>query len=153
MSTAIQQINAILGQLTPAQRAAVEKYVDLSKVNIMTLSEKDAVVLLTRLKAAVGTVSNPIANNMSKRAEELAQRAGDSYSVMDEAKQAYYDAKKAIPSESDENYETARADAETAFRTYMTKADIYSWDKKRANGARFYADLAQRNSGGFDLRG
>lgn len=154
MSTAVQQIQAILSNLTPAQRAAVNKHVDLASVNIMTLSEKDAVVLLTRLKAAVGTMSNPIANGMSKRADELTQRALVAETVKDNAFAEYEKLKKSIPtSKDDENYETARADADAAFRTYLTKTEIYGWERKRANGAQFYADLAQRNSDGFDLRG
>lgn len=90
MSTAIQQINAILGQLTPAQRAAVEKYVDLSKVNIMTLSEKDAVVLLTRLKAAVGTTTNPIKNSMDERQASLDAKKAEKTTIWEDARKAYY---------------------------------------------------------------
>ena len=154
MSTTIQQISAILSQLTPSQRAAVSRYVDLSNVNIMTLSEKDAQVLLMRLKAAVGLMSNPIANNMSKRAEELAEKATNSYAIKEDALKNYYAARAAIPnSKYDENYQTQRDKAEAAFNKYMTKAELYSFDKRRADGAEFYADLAQRNSTGFDILG
>ena len=90
MSTAIQQISAILGQLTPAQRAAVEKYIDLSKVNIMTLSEKDAMVLLTRLKAVVGTTTNPIKNSMDERQASLDAKKAEKTNVWEEARKAYY---------------------------------------------------------------
>ena len=90
MSTAIQQISAILGQLTPAQRAAVEKYIDLSKVNIMTLSEKEAMVLLTRLKAVVGTTTNPIKNSMDERQASLDAKKAEKTNVWEEARKAYY---------------------------------------------------------------
>lgn len=90
MSTAIQQISAILGQLTPAQRAAVEKYIDLSKVNIMTLSEKEAMVLLTRLKAVVGTTTNPIKNSMDERQASLDAKTAEKTNVWEEARKAYY---------------------------------------------------------------
>lgn len=90
MSTAIQQISAILGQLTPAQRAAVEKYIDLSKVNIMTLSEKEAMVLLTRLKAVVGTTTNPIKNSMDERQASLDSKKAEKTNVWEEARKAYY---------------------------------------------------------------
>lgn len=90
MSTAIQQISAILGQLTPVQRAAVEKYIDLSKVNIMTLSEKEAMVLLTRLKAVVGTTTNPIKNSMEERQASLDAKKAEKTNVWEEARKAYY---------------------------------------------------------------
>lgn len=90
MSTAIQQISAILGQLTPVQRAAVEKYIDLSKVNIMTLSEKEAMVLLTRLKAVVGTTTNPIKNSMDERQASLDAKKAEKTNVWEEARKAYY---------------------------------------------------------------
>lgn len=90
MSTAIQQISAILGRLTPAQRAAVEKYIDLSKVNIMTLSEKEAMVLLTRLKAVVGTTTNPIKNSMDERQASLDAKKAEKTNVWEEARKAYY---------------------------------------------------------------
>lgn len=90
MSTAVQQIQAILSNLTPAQRAAVNKYVDLASVNIMTLSEKDAVVLLTRLKAAVGTTTNPIKEGMDERQAQLDAKKAETTSVWQDARKAYY---------------------------------------------------------------
>lgn len=90
MSTTIQQISAILSQLTPSQRAAVSRYVDLSNVNIMTLSEKDAQVLLMRLKAAVGTVSNPIKDGMDARQARLDAAKAEKTSVWEDARKAYY---------------------------------------------------------------
>lgn len=90
MSTAIQQIQAILGQLTPSQRVAVAKYVDLSKVNIMTLSEGEARVLLTRLKAAVGTVTNPIREGMEEHQAKLDAEKTNRTNIWQEARKAYY---------------------------------------------------------------
>lgn len=89
-TSAIQQINAILGQLTAAQRVAVAKYVDLSQVNIMSLSEKDAQVLLLRLKAAVATTTNPIKEGMNERQAQLDAKKANATSVWEDARKAYY---------------------------------------------------------------
>ena len=79
-----------MSNLTPAQRAAVSKYVDLASVNIMTLSEKDAAVLLTRLKAAVGTTTNPIKDNMDEHQAKLDAEKANRTSVWQDARKAYY---------------------------------------------------------------
>lgn len=108
MSTAVQQIQAILGNLTPAQRAAVNKYIDLASVNIMTLSEKDAVVLLMRLKAAVGTTSNPIRDSMDERQAKLDAEKANRTSVWEDARKAYYAQLQVVHSDdSVENKEKA----------------------------------------------
>lgn len=108
MSTAVQQIQTILSNLTPAQRAAVNKYVDLAGVNIMTLSEKDAVALLTRLKAAVGTTTNPIKDNMDERQARLDAKKAEATSLWENARKAYYAQLQAVHSDdSIENKEKA----------------------------------------------
>lgn len=108
MSTAVQQIQAILGNLTPAQRAAVNKYIDLTSINIMTLSEKDAVVLLLRLKAAVGTTSNPIKDSMDGRQAKLDAEKVNRTSVWEDARKAYYAQLQVVHSDdSVENKEKA----------------------------------------------
>lgn len=90
MSTTIQQITAILSGLTPSQRLAVSRYVDLSNINIMTLSEDDAKALLTRLKAAVGLTSNPIKSGMDERQAKLDAQKAEKTTIWEEARKAYY---------------------------------------------------------------
>lgn len=90
MSSTIQQIQTILSNLTPAQRVAVNKYIDLSSVNIMTLSEKDAVLLLIRLKAAVGTTYNPIKDSIDERLATLNKDKEVKTTIWENARKAYY---------------------------------------------------------------
>ncbi len=90
MSTAIQQITVILAQLTPSQRAAVEKYVDLSNINIMKLTEQEARVLLLRLNAAVATVSNPIKDGIDERQAKLERLKDDKTTIWEDARKNYY---------------------------------------------------------------
>ncbi len=107
-TSAVQQINAILGQLTPSQRAAVSRYVDLSKVNIMTLSDKDAQVLLLRLKAAVATTTNPIKESLDERQKKLDEAKKDATSVWEDARKAYYTQLSELNNnKTDENREKA----------------------------------------------
>ncbi len=106
--SAIKQINAILSQLTPSQRAAVSRYVDLSKINIMTLSDKDAYALLLRLKAAVATTTNPIKDSVDNRQKKLDDAKKDAISVWEEARKAYYAQLSVLNSDkTDENQEKA----------------------------------------------
>ncbi len=90
MSTAVQQIQAILRDLSPQQLARVKQHVDLSNINIMTLSENEAQMLLICLKAAVGTTTNPVKAGMDERQAQLDAKKAETTSVWQDARKAYY---------------------------------------------------------------
>lgn len=133
MSTAIQQIHAILSQLTPAQRIAVARYVDLSKINIMTLSEKDAAALLLRLKAAVGTVSNPIKSGMDERQAKLDAQKSEKTTIWEDARKAYY-AQLRVAS-SDGSVESKEKADDLFFEMQLAGAHMVDATKRANNSA------------------
>ncbi len=133
MSTAVQQIQSILSGLTPSQRAAVSQYVDLSQVNIMTLSDKDAQVLLTRLKAAVGTATNPIKDGMDERQAKLDSEKAAKTSVWQEARKAYY-AQLAVVS-SDDTVENKQKADDLFFEMKLAGEHMMDATKRANNSA------------------
>ncbi len=90
MSTTIQQIQALLNDLTPQQLARVKQHVNLSNINIMTLSAGEARALLISLKAAVGTVTNPVKSGMDESQAKLDAEKDNRKTIWQDARKAYY---------------------------------------------------------------
>lgn len=90
MSSTIQQIQAILNDLTPQQLARVKQHVNLSNINIMTLSDGEARALLISLKAAVGTTTNPVKAGMDERQAKLDAEKENRTTIWQDARKAYY---------------------------------------------------------------
>lgn len=147
---AIQAINALqtyISSLPVAQQQLIKTNV-LKNVNILTLSEAEAMRYLAQSRAVIASsnVGSHITNSMTERANTLRQKANMDESIMLEARQHYYELTKAIPTDHNSaDYAQAVQKRDSAFNTYMTKSELFNWSAKRANSAEFYADVAQNS--------
>lgn len=156
MSTAIQQqIQAILSQLTPAQMAKVSGLVDLSKINIMTLSETEARNLLAKIRyAASSAMSNPIAEGLRDSADKDRENALLARDKEDACRQHCEALRKKLPDKDSPDYKKA----EEALRMAEIDLECASMDReyrvRRANHTELCADIATRRAGnGFNILG
>ena len=132
--SAVNQVQKILSELTPQQYAVVSKKVDLAGVNIMNLSEPEALALLTRLRAAVGTVSNPIQEGIQEHQAFLDDKKAKKASLWEEARKEYYTHLSKLHGDNDTVKNRDKAD-ELFFEMQLAGEHMVAATKRANNNA------------------
>lgn len=131
MSNTIGQIQALLSSLPAEQRARVIAQVNLTSVNLMTISEEQAKALLAKINVAIAQ-TNPLKDSMDERLATLNAKKAESTSLWATLRKEYY---QFIAQNDVSGNAENRQKANDLFFNMQLAGEHMVADTKRANNA------------------